>query len=61
MQKLTKLDLLDGTIRENLAMKIIEAVISNTKNLRFTIKVAITISRINNRITLNDTKGLAQQ
>ena len=42
-------------------MKIIEPTISNTKNLRFMIKVAITLSRMNNRITLNDTKGLAQQ
>ena len=55
------LDLLDGTIWENLAAGVVEPAISKIKSLRFATKAAITILRINDRSTLNDTKGLAQQ
>lgn len=55
------LDLTDGTIRDNLAAGVVEPAISKIKSLRFATEAAITILRIDDRITLNDMKGLAQQ
>jgi len=54
------LDLTEGTIRDNLAAGVVEPAISKIKSLRFATEAAITILRIDDRITLNDTKGLAQ-
>lgn len=54
------LDLTDGTIRDNLAAGVVEPAISKIKSLRFATEAAITILRIDDRITLNDMKGLAQ-
>ena len=58
--KFMGLDLVDGTIRDNLAAGVVEPAISKIKSLRFATEAAITILRIDDRITLNDTKGLAQ-
>ena len=55
------LDLVNGTIRDNLAAGVVEPAISKIKSLRFATEAAITILRIDDRITLNDMKGLAQQ
>ena len=55
------LDLLAGTIRENLAAGVVELAILKIKSLRFATEAAITILRIDDRITLNDMKGLGQQ
>ena len=55
------LDLIDGSIRDNLAAGVVEPAISKIKSLRFATEAAITILRIDDRITLNDMKGLAQQ
>ncbi|KAL7539405.1 hypothetical protein ACHAXR_011967 [Thalassiosira sp. AJA248-18] len=54
--KFMGLDLLDGTIRDNLAAGVVEPAISKIKSLRFATEAAITILRIDDRITLNDTK-----
>lgn len=54
------LDLVEGTIRDNLAAGVVEPAISKIKSLRFATEAAITILRIDDRITLNDNKGLAQ-
>jgi len=59
--KFMGLDLVDGTIRDNLAAGVVEPAISKIKSLRFATEAAITILRIDDRITLNDMKGLAQQ
>merc|ERR1711971_594633 len=58
--KFMGLDLIDGTIRDNLAAGVVEPAISKIKSLGFATEAAITILRIDDRITLNDTKGLAQ-
>ena len=58
--KFMGLDLMDGTIRDNLAAGVVEPAISKIKSLRFATEAAITILRIDDRITLNDTKGLAR-
>ena len=55
------MDLVDGSIRDNLAAGVVEPAISKIKSLRFATEAAITILRIDDRITLNDAKGLAQQ
>lgn len=58
--KFMGLDLIDGTIRDNLAAGVVEPAISKIKSLRFATEAAITILRIDDRITLNDMKGLQQ-
>jgi T-complex protein 1 subunit alpha len=47
------LDLVEGTIRDNLAAGVVEPAISKIKSLRFATEAAITILRIDDRITLN--------
>jgi T-complex protein 1 subunit alpha len=54
------LDLVEGTVRDNLAAGVVEPAISKIKSLRFATEAAITILRIDDRITLNDTKGMGQ-
>ncbi len=56
--KFMGLDLVDGTIRDNLLAGVVEPAISKIKSLRFATEAAITILRIDDRITLNDDKGL---
>jgi len=51
----TGLDLVEGKIRDNLAAGVVEPAISKIKSLRFATEAAITILRIDDRITL--TKG----
>jgi len=48
----TGLDLIEGTIRDNLAAGVVEPAISKIKSLRFATEAAITILRIDDRITL---------
>ncbi len=50
--KNTGLDLIEGTIRDNLAAGVVEPAISKIKSLRFATEAAITILRIDDRITL---------
>ena len=57
--KFMGLNLIDGTIRDNLVAGVVEPAISKIKSLRFATEAAITILRIDDRITLNDSKGLA--
>lgn len=57
--KFTGLDLVEGTIRDNLAAGVVEPAISKIKSLRFATEAAITILRIDDRLCLNDSKGLA--
>merc|ERR1740139_780525 len=52
------LDLIEGKIRDNLAAGVVEPAISKIKSLRFATEAAITILRIDDRITL--TKGQQQ-
>lgn len=52
----TGLDLVEGTIRENLTAGVVEPAISKIKSLRFATEAAITILRIDDRIELQDTK-----
>ena len=47
------LDLVEGTIRDNLAAGVVEPDISKIKSLRFATEAAITILRIDDRITQN--------
>jgi len=47
------LDLIEGTIRDNLAAGVVEPAISKIKSLRFATEAAITILRIDDRISLN--------
>lgn len=47
------LDLLEGTVRNNLAAGVIEPAISKVKSLRFATEAAITILRIDDMIKLN--------
>jgi len=47
------LDLISGEIRDNLAAGVVEPAISKIKSLRFATEAAITILRIDDRITLN--------
>lgn len=49
----TGLDLIEGTIRDNLAAGVVEPAISKIKSLRFATEAAITILRIDDRITLS--------
>lgn len=51
--KYTGLDLIDGTIRDNLAAGVVEPAISKIKSLRFATEAAITILRIDDRIILD--------
>lgn len=51
--KFMGLDLVEGTIRDNLAAGVVEPAISKIKSLRFATEAAITILRIDDRITLN--------
>lgn len=51
--KFMGLDLVDGLIRDNLAAGVVEPAISKIKSLRFATEAAITILRIDDRITLN--------
>jgi len=48
----TGLDLIEGVIRDNLAAGVVEPAISKIKSLRFATEAAITILRIDDRITL---------
>jgi len=48
----TGLDLVEGTIRDNLAAGVVEPAISKIKSFRFATEAAITILRIDDRITL---------
>lgn len=50
--KNTGLDLVEGVIRDNLAAGVVEPAISKIKSLRFATEAAITILRIDDRITL---------
>lgn len=50
--KNTGLDLIEGTIRDNLAAGVVEPAISKIKSLRFATEAAITILRIDDRIIL---------
>mmetsp|Transcript_10737 Transcript_10737/g.16066 ORF Transcript_10737/g.16066 Transcript_10737/m.16066 type:complete len:582 (-) Transcript_10737:86-1831(-) len=50
--KNTGLDLIEGTIRDNLDAGVVEPAISKIKSLRFATEAAITILRIDDRITL---------
>lgn len=47
------LDLVEGSIRDNLKAGVVEPAISKIKSLRFATEAAITILRIDDRITLN--------
>jgi T-complex protein 1 subunit alpha len=47
------LDLVEGTIRDNLEAGVVEPAMSKIKSLRFATEAAITILRIDDRITLN--------
>jgi T-complex protein 1 subunit alpha len=47
------LDLIDGKIRDNLAAGVVEPAISKIKSLRFATEAAITILRIDDRITVS--------
>jgi len=49
----TGLDLIEGTIRDNLAAGVVEPAISKIKSLRFATEAAITILRIDDRIILS--------
>jgi len=51
--KNTGLDLVKGEIRDNLTAGVVEPAISKIKSLRFATEAAITILRIDDRITLN--------
>ena len=48
------LDLIEGTVRDNLAAGVVEPAISKIKSLRFATEAAITILRIDDRIVLQD-------
>lgn len=50
--KYTGLDLIGGIIRDNLHAGVVEPAISKIKSLRFATEAAITILRIDDRITL---------
>lgn len=54
LAKHTGLDLIQGEIRENLTAGVVEPAISKIKSLRFATEAAITILRIDDRITLQD-------
>jgi len=56
----TGLDLIEGTVRENLTAGVVEPAISKIKSLRFATEAAITILRIDDRITLQDMKDPQQ-
>eukprot|EP00977_Amphora_coffeiformis_P014897 scaffold4244_cov167-Amphora_coffeaeformis.AAC.10 len=51
------LDLLEGTVRDNLAAGVVEPAMSKIKSLRFATEAAITILRIDDRITVNEEQG----
>lgn len=51
--KFMGLDLIEGVIRDNLKAGVVEPAISKIKSLRFATEAAITIMRIDDRITLN--------
>jgi T-complex protein 1 subunit alpha len=47
------LDLIEGTIRDNILAGVVEPAMSKIKSLRFATEAAVTILRIDDRITLN--------
>jgi len=51
--KFTGMDLMEGTNRNNLNAGVVEPAVSKIKSLRFATEAAITILRIDDRITLN--------
>lgn len=51
--KNTGLNLVDGTVRDNLAAGVVEPTMSKIKSLRFACEAAITILRIDDRITVS--------
>lgn len=51
------LDLVEGTIRDNLAAGVVEPAMSKIKSLRFATEAAITILRIDDRIQVNPGNG----
>lgn len=51
------LDLLEGTVRDNLAAGVVEPAVSKIKSLRFATEAAITILRIDDRITVAEEQG----
>ncbi|KAG7354152.1 thermosome subunit [Nitzschia inconspicua] len=51
------LDLVEGEIRDNLAAGVVEPAISKIKSLRFATEAAITILRIDDRVTLTPGQG----
>ena len=51
-QKYMGLDLVRGEVRDNLAAGVVEPAISKIKSLRFATEAAITILRIDDRITV---------
>lgn len=57
-QKTIGLDLVKGELRDNLAAGVVEPAISKIKSLRFATEAAITILRIDDRITVTETGGM---
>lgn len=53
------LDLIEGEIRDNLAAGVVEPAVSKIKSLRFATEAAITILRIDDRITVAPDEGAA--
>lgn len=51
------LDLIEGKVRDNLLAGVVEPAISKIKSLRFAVEAAVTILRIDDRITVEDKKG----
>lgn len=51
------LDLINGQVRDNLIAGVVEPAISKIKSLRFAVEAAITILRIDDRITVEDKQG----
>lgn len=51
------LDLINGEIRDNLAAGVVEPAMSKIKSLRFATEAAVTILRIDDRITINPSPG----
>ena len=54
------LDLVEGTVRDNLVAGVVEPAISKIKSLRFATEAAITILRIDDRMVLQDQQQLRQ-
>jgi len=58
--KYSGLDLMNGKVRNNLAHGVIEPAMSKVKSLKFATEAAITILRIDDRITLANAEALQQ-